>query len=509
MAEGLFDEIVTAVEHIAGDVEHLVTTAVRGMFGGGGGPVDAVRWEGMTNDQLAAAVRQLNSGPGANGVQQAADALATIAGDLQQIETTLHQQLQAIGVNWQSEASELAQEMTTESAAYTTTAGAASGANAAAVNAQGEAYAAAKNAVPNPSVLTGATAGGQPVSFLSAAGSILTGHNTDQAKAAATAKAARQQTVDALNTYTASSQSHVTSHQPLPAPPAVRLTPKPVDTGIGQTTTPAGYVPPQVTVPSGGGGLPGVPGTPVVGPVGGGTPPVVTGLPTVSGVVPPPAGGTGTSPVLPGMPTGGAPGATVPPGPGLPVPGGGTGVRVPGAPVTGGPGAPLAPGPISGVGAPSVPPAGGVSGAAAAASGALGGSLVEDAAVGSAIVGGTVGAGIGGAAARKDELVRSRDLMPDEPGEEATDARSQAARALAELEGDEAAEAGVAARIGATADLPPTLLEPAVADRDDDREHANRYGVDDEDMFGDGRMVVPPVLDGFDQHGDFGPTGSK
>lgn len=524
MAEGVFDEVVTAVERIASDVEHLVGTAVRDMFGGGGanGNVDAVRWEGMSNDQLAAAVRRLNAGPGASGVAQAADALSAIAGDLQQIETTLHQQLQAIGVNWQSEASELAQEMTTESAAYTTSAGAASGANAAAVNAQGEAYAAAKNAVPNPSVLTGSASTTAPVSFLSAAGSILTGHNTDQAQAASTTKAARQQTIDALNTYTATSQSHVTSHQPLSTPPTVRLTPTPVDTGIGQSTTTAGYVPPTVTVPSGG-----VPGSPGLTPVGG-TSPVDTGLPVVSGAVPPvtggglpgtPAGGLPGSPFggVPGIPTGtspglpvagGAPGSGPGAGPGAGPGGGGPGVRMPGAPGAGGPGTPLSPGPISGIG-PNVPPAGGASGAAAAASGAIGSSLVEDAAVGSAIVGGTVGAGIGGAAARKDELVRSRDLVPDPEAPESSDARSQAARALAELEGEEAAEAGVSARIGATAELPPTLLEPAVADRDDDREHANRYGVDDEDMFGDGRMVVPPVLDGGDQHGDFGPTGSR
>ncbi len=118
--------------------------------------MDAVRWEGMSNAQLAAAVRQLNSGPGTSGIRQAADALSTIAGDLQSLDDTLHRQLQAIGVNWQSEASGLAQEMTTEAAAYSSTASGVGGAASAAVNAQADAFTSAKNAVPNPSRLTGA-----------------------------------------------------------------------------------------------------------------------------------------------------------------------------------------------------------------------------------------------------------------------------------------------------------------------------------------------------------------
>jgi hypothetical protein len=142
----------------------------------------------------------------------------------------------------------------------------------------------------------------------------------------------------------------------------------------------------------------------------------------------------------------------------------------------------------------------GVSGSAAAQAGsaAVSGAVIEDAAVGAAIVGGTTGAGVAGATARPDELVRTRDLAGENivaDGDEGVGARQAAARALAELEGEEAEAAGVSARIGATAELPPTMLEPAVGGRrgDDDPEHANRYSVDT-DMFGDGRMVVPPVL---------------
>ena len=102
MADGILSE-VNAAMHQA--VAHLFS-------GGDPGTVDNVRWEGMSNAELAAAVKLLSEGPGAAGVTQAADALTTVANNLQQIDQTLHDQLQAIGVNWQRQAAELAQEMT-------------------------------------------------------------------------------------------------------------------------------------------------------------------------------------------------------------------------------------------------------------------------------------------------------------------------------------------------------------------------------------------------------------
>lgn len=148
--------------------------------------------------------------------------------------------------------------------------------------------------------------------------------------------------------------------------------------------------------------------------------------------------------------------------------------------------------------------------AAEMASGAVSGSIVEDAAIGTAIVGGTVGAGVGGASARPDELVRSRQLGEQSGADgEPEDARAQAARALAELEGEEAAEAGVSARLGGAEVLPPTVLEPAIGQRgDDDKAHSNQYAMEPDELFGDGRMVVPPVLGG-DEHGAAGPGAEK
>jgi hypothetical protein len=513
MAERLLTDIVAAVDD-------LITKAAQDMFGTGGNSdtagVDSLRWEGMSNAQLADAVRQLNSGPGASGIQQAADALSTIADNLNQMDTTLSAQLKAIGVNWQSEAAELAAELGTAASSYATSAGVATGTNAAAVTAQGEAFTAARNSVPHPSTLDS-----PPNSFMDAAGGLLTGHETDQAPQAAKYAQARQQAIDTMNTYTSQSQSHLASHAPLPAPYPVTHTAHGVDTGIGQQgTTVSSFVPPVQGVPGGtSAGAPGGPGAPGGGGLSGA--PTGPGLPGSPIGVP---GGTGGLPGTPGAPGGGVPG--LPGSPGLPgAPGGGGGVPglpgspgvpgipgLPGTPGVGGggggigggggvgggsPTGPLGPGPVSGVGTPGGGPvAEGMPGAPAAAAG-LSGSLVEDAAIGTAIVGGAVGAGIGGAAARKDQLVRSRqvgDPVGDVDGE--GDARQQAARALLELEGDEAAEAGASARIGATAQPPPSLLEPAVGRRSDgDTERRDRY-AESEDMFADGRMVIPDVLDG-------------
>lgn len=490
MADGL-------IANIWGDVEHLIVKAAQDMFGTGqkGGNPDSIRWEGMTNAQLAAAVRELSSGPGASAIQQAADALSTIAGNLQHIDSTLHDQLAAIGINWQSTAGELAQEMTTAAAAYSAGAGAAGGANAAAMGAQGDAYAAARNAVPNPSTLT------QPAGFPGGAGGgqSLIGHENDQARQAAAANTARQQAIDTMTGYGSSSQAGLSGFKPLPPPPTVSV--QQVGGGIPQVTSVSGFVPPTQGVSgfggngSGssfpGGASPGTGGGAVPGSPGLGLPgEPLTGL-GVPGQMPPGSG-------FPGVPGGGMPG--VPGGggggvPGLPMPGapGGGGFGGGGGGGGGGAIGPLGPGPISGIGGPGA--VSGAGGSAAAIGAAATGSFVEDTAIGGAIVGGAAAAGIGGAAARRDELVRTRDLGEGEPEGEG-DARQQAARALAELEGDEAAEAAVSERIGAVAEPAPSLLEPIMGRRrDDEEEHSNRYATDDE-MFDDGRMVVPPVLGG-------------
>jgi len=223
MADGLLSQVNTAM-HAA------VANAAHDLFRNPNG-VNDIRWEGMSNPELATAVKLLSDGPGAAGVTQAADALTTIANNLQQIDQTLTTQLQAVGVNWQSQAAELAQEMTTASAAYSGAAGAAGGANATGVTNQGDAFSAARNAVPNVSDLQSPPGG----SFLTNATQTLTGHQNDQAQQAAQANQARQQAIDAMHNYTNNSQSGLAGHTPAPPPPGYSVAPKPVNPGIARS----------------------------------------------------------------------------------------------------------------------------------------------------------------------------------------------------------------------------------------------------------------------------------
>ncbi|HJP77079.1 MAG TPA: PPE domain-containing protein, partial [Pseudonocardiaceae bacterium] len=300
-----------------------------------------LRWEGMSNAQLAAAVQQLNNGSGAAAMTTAADALANVAADLSQINDALQTQLQAIGVNWQSQtASDLADQMLSASAAYGGTVTDQGGGSSTAINQQAEAYATARNAAPQPQALAGNTA--QSNSAMAAGNSPFTGHGNDHAAQAGKANAARNQAVDAMNNYTSSSQSNLGGYAPPPPPPGIG-----VGTGPSSGTSTSGY-PGPVSV--------GNPGTPVLG-GGGGT----TGVGTLPPGVPGGSGGvTGVGTLPPGVP-GGSGGVTGLPGGGVPggVPGTinlGPGGASSGVGMPGGGGFPS--GGVPGGGGGSIPPGG-------------------------------------------------------------------------------------------------------------------------------------------------------
>jgi hypothetical protein len=465
-----------------------------------------LRWEGMTNAQLAAAVQQLNSGTGAAEMSSAADALANVAADLTQIDTALQTQLQAIGVNWQSQtASDLADQMLSASAAYGGTVTDQGGQSSTAINQQAEAYATARNAAPKPQSLAGDTAPSN--SSLGSGSAPFSGHGNDHAQQVSQANAARNQAVDAMNNYTSSSQSNLGGYAPPAPPPAIGLNPQP----SGGTST-SGY-----TGPSSPGG---VPGSPVLGgggaPGGVGTlPPGVSGggggggMPTGLG----PVTGVGAPPGL-GSPTGGFPGGGFPsggfpaggPGGAFPVGGGGaSGVGVPGGGASGGGaggGGVGGPGSVSGIG----PTAGGPGPVARAAgmptpgSAAIGGAggEVGEIAAGAAVAGGTAAVGIVGANANKRGEDEELERNGNEPGGFADDDEDDFnpnRGALAELDSEEEAAARMNAQLSASDPAAPGVLEP-VHRRDDDGQHRNSYPRTDDEFFDDGRMVIPEVLGG-------------
>ncbi|HEX3789217.1 MAG TPA: hypothetical protein VHW44_15245 [Pseudonocardiaceae bacterium] len=515
------------VEDVVTDAEQFVDKLATDLFGGsstagrsvGSGTTGAtltdLRWDGMTNDQLAHVVSLLSQGPGAAAMTQAADALAGIAQSLQQIDQTLQQQLQAIGVSWQSDAADLAQEMTTASAAYGGSAGDNGNQAGSSVGTQGDAFSMAKNAAPSPGVLQGPS----QTSPLDSVVHVLTGHVDDHAQQVAQTAAARQQTIDTLNGYAQTSQSSLNGYHPLPQPPAVGLSTTGVDPSIGQLTTVSGFPGSTpggagstggagATVPGSGAGAPGRAGiAPVGGSSGaggaggagapgggaGGLEPGFVGTPGLgsgsSGGLA--AGGSAGSPGVGGV--GGVPGSGgFPGGTGLPGGGGFPGGTGGGAPGGGAPGMPG--GGSSGIG-PGGSAAAGAAGPAESGAAGVAGSVFEDASIGTAIVGGSVAAGVAGAHAGQPP---TDNKAITGPGDENSPA-GRAASALAELDEEDAAAAGVASRIGgATGAVGPAVLEPIMGGQggEDDGQHHNRYAADGDDMFGDSRLVTPAVLGG-------------
>ena len=431
------------IESALEDVGAFITRIGHDLFGSGSsvptnGQVSDLRFEGMDNAQLAAYVNQLSAGPGPSATASAADALANIAQSLQQIDQTLQQQLQAIGVNWQSSAADLAQEMTTTASAYGGSASDAGTQAGTSVGNQGDAYSSAKHASATPADLQPFAQ--DPVS------QGLTGHATDLMGQMKEGAAARNQTVDALNNYQQASQSNLDNYHPLPAPPSVTLSASPPAGSAGGMTTVSSFTP-------------------------GGSP---------AGTVAP----TANTSFLPGTSSGGGPGGSGSVFPGLGTPGAGN--PAPNMPVPPGSLPPsLGPGPSAGIGNLPGQAAMNTAQAAQAAGNAFEG-LVEDASIGAGIAGGGVAAGLAATAGR-ERMNRNGPSVGGAFGED--EANPPVNRALAELDAEEAAAARAASG-------EPMLMEPAVGGRrgEEDQEHHSRYVVQADDMFGDPRMVTPAVL---------------
>lgn len=496
---GLLDDIIGGIEHTIDNAAHGVTAAAstvgnaietgaqdlyHAVFGGGATPsaggsgmpgpnvsLTDIRWEGMSNQQLSQVVQQLSQGSGATGMQQAADVLAGIAQALLAMDNTLRQQLQAIGVNWQSDASALAQQMSKAAADYAGTAGDTGSTASGGVSQTGETYSTTKNSAPPAHALNGPTANSAIDNLVHVV--TLTTVTTDHAQQVAQTNAARTQTIDVLRGYAGGAQSAINSYTPPPIPPGLGLTTSSVDTSLGQIGSVPGYS---------------------------GSAPVIGGGSSMAGGAIGGSAGAGSGPGMAGLPpVGGIPG-------GMPVP-----------PVAGGGvGSPSLPGPISGVG-PN-PASLGAFGAGGVGSGAVGNyaAAIEDAGVASLIAGGATAAGTVGAGrdggksggrSTPAEQQAQKDVFGNDPEFQdpahAGPPASAAARSLVSFEESAAAaEAQAAERFAvATQQAEPSFLQPATGGRpgDDDRSHSSKY-VQGEDVFGDGRMVTPPVI------GDNEPT---
>ncbi|CRK60468.1 PREDICTED: hypothetical protein [Alloactinosynnema sp. L-07] len=407
-----------------------------------------LRFEGYGHNELATELDRLRQGPGSESLHRAVAALKTISEGLAETDRVLREELAKIGVEWEGAASEGGTEATKNSSVYAEEAGATVDQSAGGVREQGETFSNTRNGAPEGSDLRGPTKLSGVDRF---AGAVL-GHTTDHAKQVQQTNAAHQQAVTSMNGYSSGSQAALGNYQSLPVPPGMSLESTPYHpngttsaqtfNGNPSTFTPSGStgpgVPGQTSVPPGGGqqytGVPGQPGNPGHVPTTGGQPP--GGLPgRVSGV----------APVVPGFG-------------GLPATGGFPPGLRPGFP----------------------------------------GGLMGDIAA----VAGLAGAGGGGAAAgsslEKDRVVRGGGFA-DTPEGRAARAAARGGVPIGDLPDDEARAARNAERHGARPGRAAgSLMQPAAAGAgapgEDDDEHVRKYGIDSDDVFGDDRLVIPPVL---------------
>jgi len=252
-----------------------------------------LRFAGYSHGELADQIDALRNGEGSGTLQNAMKALVVVALGLADADNTLRDQLKAIGVNWEGEASEGGTSATENARIYAETAIDPVSESAKGVGSQGETFHTTRNGAPDSGTLRGPT---EESTVDQVAGFF--GHTTDHAKQVKETNAAKDAAIDSMTGYQNNSSSALGQAQALPVPPGMNLVAQPVDTGthISSVST---YVPPGGFNSAGG---PGGGGSSTFAPNPGGLPPV----PTTGGNPPlgsPPITGGGPTPGNPLLPS--------------------------------------------------------------------------------------------------------------------------------------------------------------------------------------------------------------
>ncbi|SES27565.1 PPE domain-containing protein [Actinokineospora terrae] len=403
-----------------------------------------LRFEGYDYDALADQVDRLRQGPGSESLFKAVRALMQIADGLADTDRALREELAKIGVEWQGAAADGGVEATKQSSVYAADAVPTVAHSAGGVSEQGDTFSTTRNSAPDGSQLRGAT---QMNMWDKGMG--LVGHTTPHAAEVQRTQAARQQAIGSMNDYARGSQNALGNFQNLPVPPAV---------GVG-------------TQQPGSKGTTGVQsfhgGQDPFTPTGGGS----TNRPQLG--TPLPGNFTGASPIHSG------PAPTV----GLnPVPGTS---QLP------------ALGRVSGIG-PVMPPMGGLPVATNALNvfrTGFSGQLMGEIATAAGIAGAGGAGAAAGSALEKDKVVRGGSTQGPQSGQ----GKQRPVSPIAGAPEEEARAARSAEKIGGSKSGKPasSLMQPAAgaaANGEDDEEHVRKYGIDSEDLFGDDRLVIAPVL---------------
>lgn len=186
------------------------------------------RFNGYTDSMLADEIDRFRSGRGASGLGDAVDALQAVAAALAETDRTLRTELGKLGVDWRGAAAARAGAVVADHATFSEEAAEKVTAAAKSVFAQGEAFNRTLHTLPESQVLRDGTGGH---SVLDSVGSLL-GFETDNAQRVARAREAREQALQALNTYARRSGEILSGVRPLDTPPTLYA-----DTG--RATSPA------------------------------------------------------------------------------------------------------------------------------------------------------------------------------------------------------------------------------------------------------------------------------
>ena len=509
------------------------------------------RFDGWTNTAIADQITRMVNGDGTGSIATAVDALTAVATALAHTDQTLRAQLLKLGVEWQSQAGGAASQVLTEQAGFSQDATTKVAHAAEMVFEQGESFNRTKYKLPDAETVRKGAGGYTLTDGLLLS---LIGFETDHARQVEAANDAKEQAKQALNEYAQESGTNLLSTQSLADPESLKLAAPGVTPGVldvaaaSVAVTPDGsvrpasdkvrsvHVDPPVVQPVSH-TVHADPPTPVYG--------VAAQQPSRSAAQPPRQSGAGappsqhttpsssTTPAGVKPPTSPGPGWVNAPGrgtssgdpshfsPGLATGGGGDQFVPPGAPGSLPPGSSPATAPIKSLGGGPASGSTGVDNSFGGANRGPDGLLAKGRTVGAmpqaplppgqftaergfavkpGATPGEIGAGAAavGAGAAGGALSGDRERLKREKGQAKGPVRPLP---VGELPEEEAVALRKSEQISPKQQPGESKFLSEAAPQEDDAEHVRCFGVDDQDLFADQRMVSPDVL------GDHGGDG--
>ncbi|WP_409184301.1 hypothetical protein F9C11_08280 [Amycolatopsis sp. VS8301801F10] len=204
------------------------------------------RFDGWTDTAIADEIEKFGTGDGIASIAAAVEALREIATALASTDHALRDQLAKLGVEWQSQAGGQAGQVLSDQAGFSQDAMQKVAHTAEMLFAQGEAFNRTKYKLPDPAAVR---KGAESLTLIDSVASFL-GFETDHAAQVQAADNARGQAVEALNAYAQQSGENLLSTEPLSQPQSLTMVqpgsgPSPVDRAAAAVeVTPDGQVRP-------------------------------------------------------------------------------------------------------------------------------------------------------------------------------------------------------------------------------------------------------------------------